>query len=54
MRATQIETDSEKITLAQKYTYNQKSTILFQPSLNLVKMISPRVGKIAKISAKLE
>ena len=49
-----VKTDSKKIILAQKYTTNKKSTILVQSPLNLVKMISPWVGNIAKISAKLE
>ena len=44
----------KKITLAQKYTTCKKSTILVQSSSNLVKIISPWVGNIAKISAKSE
>ena len=42
-----LDTDSLKITLAQKYTTNKKSTILVQSSSNLVKIISPWVEKIA-------
>ena len=49
-----VKTDSKKIILAQKYTTNKKSTILVQSPLNLVKMIIPWVGNIAKISAKSE
>ena len=49
-----LKTYSKKIILAQKYTTNKKSTILVQFPLNLVKIISPWVGNIAKVSAKLE
>ena len=49
-----VKTDSKKIILAQKYTNNEKSTILVQSPSNLVKMISSWLGNIAKISAKLE
>ena len=49
-----IKTDSKKIILAQKCTNNKKSTTLVQYPSNLVKMISPWVGNIAKILAKSE
>ena len=49
-----LKNDSKKFTGTQKFITNEKFTILVLSSSNLVKMVSPWVGEITRISAKLE